>query len=185
MISGKFKANILDLGLSQIYLNRRKINDIKQWFEPKKNNEYEPLPVFDFGNNRLTLTDGHSRAYVAYSYGIRDVYVKMDYDDIVTCELGQKQYNIDIEWCSRFSIYNIADLSMRIVSDEDYQMLWIQRCERMHNLVSSSEVEKIRIANEKVKDMYLYESNTDLSIFYYEDLSGELYKLNNGEIEFE
>lgn len=185
MISNKFKVNILDLGLSQIYLNQRKINDIEQWLEPKNVGIYEPLPVFDFGNNRLTLTDGHTRAYVAYTYGIKEVYVKIDYDDIVTCELGQKQYKIDIEWCSRFSINTVADLSTRIVSNEQYQRLWIRRCERMHNLVTSSEVEKIRIAKEKAKDMFLYGSNANLSIFYFEDMAGLLYKLHNGQIECE
>lgn len=166
-------------------MNQRKINDIKQWFEPKEVDKYDPLPIFNFGNNRLTLTDGHSRAYVAYTYGIKDIYVKMDNDDIVTCELGQKQYKIDIEWCRRFSIYNIADLSTRIVSDDEYQRLWIQRCERMHNLITSLDIDKIRYAKEKVQEMFLYGSNDDLSIFYFEDCNGVLYKLINGHIECE
>ena len=66
-----FEAEIKDLGLSQIYLNRRKIDAIRKWYCIRKTDEYEPLPVYDFGDGKLTLTDGHSRAFVAYKLGIK------------------------------------------------------------------------------------------------------------------
>lgn len=69
--------DINELGLSQLYLSKAKIDKVMIWFDPLKCDEYEPLPVHDFMNNgRLVLTDGHSRAYVAYSYGISRIAVR-------------------------------------------------------------------------------------------------------------
>ena len=56
-----------DLGISQLYLNKSKLSDIETWFDPNNMNLCQPLPVHDFGDDRLTLTDGHSRAFTAYS----------------------------------------------------------------------------------------------------------------------
>ena len=55
----------------------------------------------------------------------------------------------------------------------------------MHNLITSLDIDRIRYAKEKVQDMFLYGSNDDLSIFYFEDCNGVLYKLINGHIECE
>ena len=57
------------LGLSQIYLNSDKIKSVEEWFNPHHMEFFQPLPVYDFGNNVYTLTDGHTRAYVAYKSG--------------------------------------------------------------------------------------------------------------------
>lgn len=158
LLNKKLKIDILELGLSQIYLNQRKLDNIKQWFDPTLITDYEPLPVFDFGNNKLALTDGHTRAFVAYTYGIKDIYVQVDNCNIVLSELGQKQYAIDIEWCKRFSLNSIADLSKRIVSDEMYQKLWIQRCDRIYNLLVPLGPEEMRLIKEKGNDLFLYVS---------------------------
>ena len=61
---------LLELGLSQIYLNKRKIDAIETWFNPDDLSNFTPLTVHDYGNERYTLTDGHSRAYVAYKAGV-------------------------------------------------------------------------------------------------------------------
>ena len=55
----------------------------------------QPLPVHDFGDSRLTLTDGHSRAFTAYQHKAK-VPIVYDTDDIVTCDEGQMLYKNDI-----------------------------------------------------------------------------------------
>ncbi|MBO5167304.1 MAG: hypothetical protein J6B90_12000, partial [Lachnospiraceae bacterium] len=63
---------LLDLGLSQIYLNKSKIESIEKWFNPDDLSNFTPLTVHNYGNGRYTLTDGHSRAYVAYKHGLKE-----------------------------------------------------------------------------------------------------------------
>lgn len=43
----------------------------------------DPVPVHDFGNGKYTLTDGHSRVYVAYEHGLTHVPIAYDKDEIM------------------------------------------------------------------------------------------------------
>ena len=88
-----------DLEISQLYLNKSKLENIKKWFDPNSMDLCHPLPVHDFGDNRLTLTDGHSRAFTAYQHKVK-VPIVYDTDDIVTCDEGQLLYKNDIVWYS-------------------------------------------------------------------------------------
>ena len=109
-----------ELGVSQLYLNEAKLKSIEKWFDPNRMDKWEPLPVYDFGNSKLTLTDGHSRAFVAYQHQVK-VPIVCDTDEIVTNHTGQLLYKNDIIWCLRFGIRTIADLGNRIISAESYQ----------------------------------------------------------------
>ena len=70
MFSNIRYVSITELGLSQIYLNKQKLLTIEKWFDPNDLSNFKPLPVHDFGNKKLTLTDGHSRAFVANKHGV-------------------------------------------------------------------------------------------------------------------
>ena len=92
-VNETFYINIDELGLSQIFLNQDKVENILAWFEPLKINEYEPLPVHNFlESGKFVLTDGHTRAYVLYRSGVKKIPVMIDNDEIVTCKLGKKLY---------------------------------------------------------------------------------------------
>lgn len=43
------KFPLLELGLSQIYLNEAKLEAIETWFDPNNLSNMEPLTVHDFG----------------------------------------------------------------------------------------------------------------------------------------
>ena len=47
---------ITDLGISQLYLNEQKIKQVQQWFLPNSMENFEPLPVHNFGNGRNRST---------------------------------------------------------------------------------------------------------------------------------
>ena len=126
--------NINDLKLCQIYLSQMKIDNILSWFEPSLKN-FEPIYVRDFLNNgNLHITDGHTRAFIAWQHGIIQIPYIYDNSDIVTCELGQIQYEEDIIWCDRFNLHHISNLSNRILSEHDYEELWRNRCGKMYDL---------------------------------------------------
>lgn len=58
------------LGLSRIYRSFHKMLSIEEWFDPQCPDNFQPLSVYDFGNNMYTITDGHTKAYAVYKNGI-------------------------------------------------------------------------------------------------------------------
>ena len=168
---------LLELGLSQIYLNADKLKAIETWFDPTDLSNMEPLTVYNFGNGRYTLTDGHSRAYVVYKNGLSFVPIVYDTDEIVANELGQKLYRMDIEWCERFHLANISDLNNRILTNEDYTQLWVARCNKSYNLLSKTTECERRMMQNKAPNLYLYGATENLLQLYFEDDLGNTFML--------
>ena len=181
------KINIEELGLSQIYLNQDKIHNLHTWFDPLKIKEYEPLPVRDFyGNGKYVLTDGHTRAYLCYKSGITKIPVMIDQDDIVTCEMGIKLYREYIRWCNRFHIHTVKDLEHRMITSSDYVFLWIERCDRLYQLISAIENRLITLEVYddlkklgESRELFLYGAEKELTYYYYEDKFGYLWILKD------
>lgn len=111
-----------DLGISQLYLNKSKLCNIQKWFDPNNMNLCQPIPVYDFGDGRLTLTDGHSRTFITYQH-IAKVPNIYDMDDIATWEEGQLLYKNDIVWCRRFNLQTVAALENCVVTSYENQSL--------------------------------------------------------------
>lgn len=180
--SNVFYADILSLGVTQLYLSSRKVDAVLQWFHPANMDTYAPLPVYDFGDG-LRLTDGHSRAYVAYRMGLQSIPVILDRSELVTGELGQKLYRADVEWAKRYGIRNVSDLSGRVVTDAEYNRLWKRRCDRSYDLLTRPQESALRLLQYEDRDVFLYGSDHSASIFYYEDASGGLYVLKDGNLQ--
>jgi len=91
--------SIDSLKLCQIYLSQKKIDDILAWFQLSMKN-FEPIYVHDFmKDGNFHITDGHTRAFIAWKYGIKQIPYIYDESKIVTSEMGQIQYEEDIAWC--------------------------------------------------------------------------------------
>lgn len=188
-VNETFFINIDELGLSQIYINQEKLHNILAWFDPLKINECEPLPVYDFlENGKYVLTDGHTRAYILYKSGADKIPVMIDNDKIVTCNLGKKLYKEYIEWCKRFCINTVKDFDHRIISNNYYELLWIERCDRLYNLfiametglITLNDYEDLKKIGEN-KKLILYGANENVSCYYYEDILGNLWTYNDRE----
>lgn len=119
----EFYVEIERVHPSQLYINEKKRLRIMEWIKPESHN-YHPIPVKKYGE-KLYLTDGHTRAVCIREAGCTHMKVVWDQDD-----LDDSEYLTCIEWCLREEILSIDDLKNRIVSDGDYQRLWIQRCEK-------------------------------------------------------
>lgn len=172
-----FTIKITDLGISQLYINREKLNEVAKWFDISKVNEYDPLPVYNFGNGRYTLTDGYTRAYTMLKNGVQDVRVQLDLDEMITCDLGQQLYRTDIEWCNKYGMHGVSDFEKKIISNEQYSVLWLERCKRLYNLLSADF--STDSLNKNFPDLLLYGANTDLSEFYFDDCKGKFYLCKN------
>lgn len=176
---------LLNLGLSQIFLNEDKVEAVKKWFRSDDMSIFQPLRVHDYGNGKYTIIDGHSRAYVAYTKGLEVVPIIYDKTDMVAGETGQKLYLADIEWCDRFHIKNISDLEKRIISGEQYRRLWMGRCDRSYDLLTQTTESERKIMQQKAPKLFLYGAEEDLSELYFEDSSGKLYVYRNDVLNAE
>lgn len=166
---------ILSLGLSQIYLCEEKIRKVKEWFDPADLTSFAPLPVRDFGNGRLTLTDGHTRAYVALCAGLVEIPVEYDTDEIVTCEEGQILYKNDITWCERFGLFSVCDLSSRILDRDAYKELWDRRCDLGYNLVIKTPEDRRKTWGSLHPELFLFGVDEEGKKLYFENPAGEIF----------
>jgi len=176
---------LLELGLSQIYLNENKIMEIEKWFNSDDMSACSPIKVHNFGNGKYTIIDGHSRAYVAYKNGVMQVPIVYDNDELVTGEVGKKLYCADLMWCERFGIENISHLENRIIWKKEYQKRWIGRCDRSYDLLLQTTENERRILQKNAPKLFLYGAEEDLSELYFEDSFGKLYVYRNGQLSEE
>ena len=171
------------LKISQIYLSQKKIDNVLSWFKPSLR-DFEPIFVRDFLNNgNLHITDGHTRAFIAWKQGIQQIPYIYDEDEIVTCELGQIQYEEDIVWCDRFNLQHVSDLSNRILSEQDYEEFWRGRCKKMYDLKvalldGTINAKKFTEKKEKLaqKGLFVYGIAKNLRSLYFENNLGELFE---------
>lgn len=179
MFDGTKFLSICNLGVSQIYLNEDKLMNISKWMDPNDLSNFEPLPVYDFGNGKLTLTDGHSRAFLAYTMGVSEVPCVCDTDDIVVSGIGQMLYKNDIVWCERFKICSVMDLKDRIVSSGMYKELWVDRCDKAYNLLTKTTELQRDGMQSMCPDLYLYGANEDLTLLFLENEKGKSFSVPN------
>ncbi len=119
--SGPFTLSIDAVRPSQLYLNGLKLSLVTQWFDFADPN-YDPLPVRRIRGD-WTLTDGHTRAFVAYLSGADELRVVRDDDD-----LPMDVYRECVRWCGAEEVTEIADLAGRVVTDDEFETRWVERC---------------------------------------------------------
>ncbi len=168
------------LGLSQIYISKTKLRQVETWLNPQDLSNLSPLPVHDFGNGRLTLTDGHTRAFALWRAGVKTVPVAYDLDDMITCALGQLLYKNDIVWCERFGLTSIADLQNRVVCEADYAKLWNERCDVAYELLTQTTPAQREIWQAQHKGLFLYGISQDLHTLFFEDATGHGFPFPSG-----
>ena len=117
--------NLYDIQPSQLYVNSMKLENVLSWFKPEDINSYDAIPVKEL-TNKIIFTDGHTRAYAAYLKGIYEIKVYCDEDD-----LDWNAYQICVDWCTNENINSIKNLEKRVISDEEYKILWLEKCRIM------------------------------------------------------
>ena len=115
-----------DLQPSQLYVSEVKLRAVLAAWADRDPGKLEPVPVKHYGD-RLVLTDGHTRALAAHREGLDVLAVVTDTDD-----LDDEAYEICIRWCLDEGIRSVADLDDRVVDEETYGRLWLDRCRKMH-----------------------------------------------------
>lgn len=122
-----FKLSYKDMQPSQLYISKEKLNRIYDWLSEDNSYTYDPIPVKEI-NNQMIMVDGHTRVFALYLLGFDEIEVILE-----PVEWDWEAYEICIDWCKDESIRDISDLKNRVVEDEDYELLWHERCRIMQN----------------------------------------------------
>ena len=114
-----------DLMPSQLYISDIKYKKNRQWLtSPIK--DYEPIPIIKI-DEKIVMTDGHTRVVILSQMGLDEVLVKWEND-----ELDLDAYKICVDWCISDGVLSPRFLYDRIISGQEFQRLWIDRCQEMH-----------------------------------------------------
>lgn len=120
------KINFLEIQPSQFYISEKKIEDINKWFNPNDLSNFEAIPVKEL-NGKIIFTDGHTRAYVAYKAGIKNIPLYWENE-----ELSWDVYQICVDECNIRGVLSIKDLDNRVLNQNDYKTLWNEWCDDLH-----------------------------------------------------
>jgi hypothetical protein len=120
-------VKINSLQPSQLFISGTKLDKALRRLD--SNVEPEPIPVKEM-DGELVITDGHTRALALMLRGL-DEAPTVEEDE----ELGWEEYRIYVFWCKEEGVHSVADLRDRILGDEEYETLWLERCRRMRESV--------------------------------------------------
>jgi len=126
-MNGTFVMRLDEMQPSQLFISSAKLSQVIAGFDQAGPGSLAPIPVKELCG-KIIMTDGHTRALAALLSGLTEVRVFWDED-----ELDWEAYEICVQWCEEEGIHTIADLKGRIVPPEDYQRLWLGRCEEMQH----------------------------------------------------
>jgi RimJ/RimL family protein N-acetyltransferase len=121
-----FMFSISELQPSQLYISEGKLRLANEWFDKADITKVDAIPIKEFQGKKL-MTDGHTRAVLAYLNGFTEIPCYLDTD-----ELDMAAYAVDIAWCDAEGVSCVADLAKRIVSHKNYEVLWRKRCMEMY-----------------------------------------------------
>ena len=121
-----FRMNLEDIQPSQLYISRKKLDRILEAFDKDEVHKIPPVPIKKLDGEMIS-TDGHTRALVWHMKGHSDILCEWE-----DTEMDWEEYRICVEWCKEVGISGIPALRDRIISAEDYKILWLGRCWTMH-----------------------------------------------------
>lgn len=118
-----FTISIDDPHPSQLYIDAKKLRELLEWFDADTP-EYDPIPLLTI-DDEMVLSDGHTRAFLAYLSGANTIEVIEDPD---RDELNLDLYRECVGWCRNEDVTTIPDLTGRMVSHETFMEQWVARC---------------------------------------------------------
>lgn len=120
-----FRMKLDEIQPSQLYISSEKLSEVMKTFDLNRPETIEPIPIKKLGDE-IIFVDGHTRAFVAFLFGISEVPVYWEDE-----ELDWEAYKICVKWCKESGIRRISDLKNRVVPQRDYEILWYERCEEL------------------------------------------------------
>ena len=138
-----FEIEIASLQPSQLYVSEKKLAEVERASGTRRRMEPVPVKLLD---GRRVLTDGHTRTFAALRRGDRTIPALWETD-----ELDWEAYRVCVGWCLEAGIGSVADLVGRVLSPDDYERLWLDRCRAMRAERSHGD-EPATCAKEETRD---------------------------------
>jgi hypothetical protein len=129
MMENSFTIDIQEVHPSQLYISKLKLTKIQESLDPKNPVLKDPIPIKEL-NGKTVFVDGHTRAVALYLLGQTTMEVYWEDE-----ELDWEVYEICVQWCKDESIFSIAQLSKRIVTHKEYEIVWYKRCDELHQSI--------------------------------------------------
>lgn len=136
MTSHIFEIEIEKIQPSQLYISRKKLSIVKRKFDENEIESLGVIPVKKLGND-IIFTDGHTRALVAYQFGIEIIEAEWEIE-----KLDWEMYEICVNWCKDAGIKSVSDLENQIIPHDDYEIFWYKRCKDMQDELEMKRREK-------------------------------------------
>ncbi len=127
-----FMLGVDELQPSQFYINLDKLKAIERQMAEQGADAFDPIPVRRV-LGRICMTDGHTRAFLFYHLGFKEVKVELE-----TYDLDWDEYEIYVSQCIDCGIKQIKDL--KIINNVDYQKYWLEYCKAIRELFLSRSV---------------------------------------------
>jgi hypothetical protein len=120
-----FQLRIDQIQLSQLYISSAKLAKVMRVFDEGNEHILEPIPIKEI-DGMLVATDGHTRLLAWFLNDHEEV--DCEWEDT---EMDWDEYRVCIQWCREEGIQSVANLANRIISPEEYEVLWLDRCRTM------------------------------------------------------
>lgn len=120
----KFSLCLLELQPSQLYISYEKLRSINYTFSCGGTTIIEAPSVTQI-DGKWVITEGHTRCLALYLKGLKQIKVQQECNT-----LDIEMYRICLDWCTEANITDISDLKQRVISHREFEIKWIQRCQR-------------------------------------------------------
>ncbi|MFX1263626.1 MAG: hypothetical protein ACFFAZ_16305 [Promethearchaeota archaeon] len=117
-----FKLYLHEIQPSQLYISQAKLDAVINGRNRGNLAMYAPIPIKEL-NGELVSTDGHTRGIAWLLEGYEEAEVEWE-----TVEMDWEEYAVYVQWCKDEGVFSIEDLKNRIISHDDYKVLWYERC---------------------------------------------------------
>jgi hypothetical protein len=126
-----FLMNLAKIHPSQLYINSSKLSAVKKQYSTSLK-FLPPVPIKTI-EGKTFYTDGHTRAFFAFLEGLEEISVVWEDE-----ELDWELYEVCLKWCEEEGMNTIGDLQNSIIDNDNYQLLWLDRCKRLEKQMESS-----------------------------------------------
>ncbi len=114
-----FKIAIEEITPEQLTVSKEKIERVSTWIRKPEDIVVTCVKIGD----KIVCIDGYSRLVAAYLKGYKYVYAYLEVDNDI------EFYKTCMEWCKEQNVFTIKDLANRIVTPEEHERLWINKCQ--------------------------------------------------------
>lgn len=116
-----FKVNIREITPEQLTVDKVKVERADSWIQKPEDVVVCCIRI----EGKLVCIDGYSRLVAALNKGFSYVYVYIDAEST-----NLEFYKKCMSWCEEAGVFTIKDLAGRVVSPEEHQRQWIDKCQQ-------------------------------------------------------